>query len=244
MRYLFVAFMWLLLLSSLTIADSGSFEGRGESVYPLNNTQVEMVAETVYIHKITKLKWRAECAFWFYNTGDDCMIQMGFPDFPSGIDEGKREWRYNHGSIKDFTCSMDDTVLGYKLKLGLTNPIDSTLPEYPRVYVWDASFKKDQVRKVYNTYTFEGDIDGYYQTIQYVLKTGALWKDSIGTGVIRIDIDSLDRKYISKIKPEGYSYSGNSIEWKFTELEPKEDISIQFNRDRTHNKTTHAPHPR
>lgn len=234
----------LLALSTYVQADSGSFEGHGESVYPLYNTQVEMVAETVYIYKITNIKWQAECTFWFHNTGDDCVVQMGFPDFPSGIDEGKRAWRYNHGSIKDFACSMDDTTVRYELKLGLRNPLDSTSPEYPRVYVWNASFKNNQVRKVYTSYTFKGDLDGYYQTIQYVLRTGALWKGAIGTGVIRVDIDSLDRTCIEKVRPEGYSYSGNSIVWKFTQLEPDEDISIQINRYRALKKPTDAPHPR
>jgi hypothetical protein len=209
--------------SSIASADDSEFWGEGETVWPVENNEIEMVAETIRVQP-GENRWDAECIFVLRNTGKEMEVQVGFPDQTGWEPEAEPK----NGTIRNFRCYVDGREITVEHKKGIGNPLNPEL-QYPFAYVWKMHFKKGQKRIVKNTYTFGGlHIAGGEEVLTYVLKTGALWKDKIQSADIIFDLGQRDPGFASSIKPSGYLTAGHKLHWVFKDFEPKDDIEISL----------------
>ena len=208
----------------LASADDGFFAGEGETVWPVDSKEIEMVAETVIV-KPGITGWDADCIFILKNTGNETVAQVGFPDM---VEEGDGA-DTNKGTIENFRCFVDSEEVQVEHKLAVQNLLKPEL-NYPFAYIWKMSFKKGQIRKITNTYSFKGiGISDGSVSLIYILKTGSLWKGTIKSAVIEFDLGKFDPELCYSIKPSGYEIEKNKIIWSFSDFEPAEDIDIYFN---------------
>jgi hypothetical protein len=199
LKFIYVGAFLLLFFISTTSADDTEFAGEGETVWPIESKEIEMVAETVLVQP-AEIGWDANCIFILKNTGESTEVQVGCPDV---TDEGPGA-DLTEGTIKSFRCFVDGKEVQVEHKAGINDSLNSRLT-YPFAYVWRMSFKKGQVRAVRNTYNFGGLYisDGTIE-LTYILKTGALWKGKIGVADIIFNLGKLDPRFTNSIKPPGY----------------------------------------
>ncbi len=206
---------------SIVSADDTEFAGEGETVWPIESKEIEMVAETVLV-KPGKVGWDANCIFILKNTGESTEVQVGFPDVTNegpGAD-------LTEGTIKSFRCFVDGKEVQVEHKAGIQDSLNSRIT-YPFAYIWRMSFKKGQVRAVRNTYNFGGlyRSDGTIE-LNYILTTGASWKGKIKSALIVFDLGKLDPRFTNSIRPPGYTIKDHQISWTFKDFEPEADIEI------------------
>ena len=242
----FLAF--LLILFCYSKADDGFFRGEGATVIPMNNEQIELVKETVNIHRVTigyNKYWVADCEFVFRNTGPKVEVQMGFPDYPKGaitnfkslVDDSVVETGYKEVVIKDIDSLVDLDSLGFKW-----------------VYTWKVDFSEGEMKTLRSCYEFIGGIfqgvpyllsghceksiwyedgkppgGGYGGTskLVYVVQTGALWKGKIDTADIYVNLGGIHPANWVFVCPFGYTYKDSVVEWHFRDFEPQDNITIE-----------------
>ena len=222
-------FTCFLSTTSICLADDGFFGGEGETVWPLTSKQIRMNSEEVNIKPILTngfiTKIEVECIFHFVNTGNEAEVTVGFPNlYYDGVDQDR-----SRGTINDFKCFVDNQPCMVQIKTGVQNPVYPKMV-YPEVFIWKVHFAEGQHRFIKNTYNFRGSgtSDGNVY-INYILKTGALWKGSIGSAIISIDIKGLDKDFITIVKPKGGKITGDKIRWILTNFEPKDDLEVIYN---------------
>jgi len=223
LKFIYCVLFFLFFFPAIAFGDDAEFEGEGETIWPIENKEIEMVAETVIV-KPAGEQWDATAIFILRNTGGKTKLQVGFPDM---VNES-RDLDLEKGTIRNFKCYIDGKEVRVKHKTGIKNALN---PEryYPYAFVWKMSFKKGQTRIIRNTYTF----GGYHNTsgdeiLTYVLKTGALWKDKIGVADITFNLGLHDPGFASSIKPSGYIIEGNKLHWILKDFEPKDDMEISL----------------
>ncbi len=173
-------------------------------------------------------KWKVECTFIFSNSGKETDVLMGFPDSPERQDEEDSTW-YDKGKITDFYCEVDGEEIDWEVKSGTKNPSDPSLEKYQRVYVWPVRFRAGQKRIVKNRYSIETSWDSYWGSVYYILKTGALWKGTIGEGTVKIvPFGGRFVPEFSSINPKWYKIKSDTVIWHFKKLEPEEDIWFSY----------------
>ena len=226
MRLKLICLLVLVLTLSLfseILADDTVFEGEGETVWPVENKEIEMVAETVMVRPGQK-GWDVDCIFVLRNTGEAAEVQVGFPDLPkrSPGDE------YGQGTIENFRCFINEEPVQVEFKKSIQSPLDSSL-KYPYAYIWTMSFKKRQTTRVTNSYSFKGMFSSNGLIwLRYVLKTGTLWKGKIKKAILEFDLGEIDPRFVTSIRPSGFVIRKNKIRWTFSDFEPKEDIEITY----------------
>ena len=218
--------VWLVVGLGITAcANDASFGGRGNTVYPLQNNQIKMVSEKVYVTEVEvkDVGWQVECSFVFHNTGKETIVQMGFPDArgSGGV------W-----TIRNFKTYVNGKPVNVTAKEG---EINKELPDlkYEKVFVWDVSFKANETKQLKNTYSFGKSFSSEdVHWIDYVLKTGALWKGNIGKADITIEFIPLPgvnlADFVYGITPRSYSIKENKIFWHFSDFKPDTDIHISY----------------
>ncbi|NIA10929.1 MAG: hypothetical protein GWP10_14675 [Nitrospiraceae bacterium] len=211
----------LLLLNSFTAvsyADGGPVYQAGLNVIPYHNDSIEMEKEDLFITffegKAGRYTDRAsdnakvQAKFVFKNTGNETEQKIGFP---FGIPRIKSKFRFIEPMVK---------VNGKVVKAELVNP------KYDSPWlIFTVHFAKNEKKLVEVDYTVFPE-PGYFL---YVLKTGALWKGTIGE--LNIDISMQDKAiypYVISISPEGYEIQGNHIVYHLKDYEPTKNIEIEF----------------
>lgn len=112
--------------------------------------------------------------------------------------------------------------------------------------VWDMKFEAGQERRVEVSYGVPYR-PPYRPTLlqeanfEYVLKTGALWKDPIGRALIEVKFaDGLTAKNFASASPSGYAESGEGLTWDLKDVEPEEDVRIRLNLHADYGAATRA----
>ena len=204
---------------TICYSDDGVFHGAGFTVYPINEDKIKMESMQVQITK-NKDRFEVDANFIFKNTGDAKEIQMGFPD-------NKTESKGDTGSryaIHDFKVFVNNQKFEPILKEGAVNDTMQEM-EYDRVYTWLIKFGPGETKNIKNTYYFyPNDVSPDQSSLDYVLKTGSLWKDSIDKA--NLTISNLDVDLVTYIVPEGYSIENGKIIWSWENFEPEEDIIV------------------
>lgn len=216
-----VVFILLFTLST-THADDASYEGDGIDVYPLQNTDIQLVSEVITI----STGWNVHVDMTFKNHGADTTVQMGFPVFSSySPDDGEKEDDHN------FQTWVNGEKVVIAKKHGVPNPIKG-LQGFPKtVYAYSVNFKSGETKKIVHSYT----VGGYSNSIggwqfKYILRTGALWNGPIENLKIIYKTDSSWAQSLPCITPAEHESKLNGeeliLKWEFKNYKPHADLSI------------------
>jgi len=177
------------------------------TVYPINNNDIEMLAESVYIDLVDM---KADCYFIFWNTSNETLAAI--LGFPGNMDEGGD----NNVVIENFQSFVDGDPVDIETR-------DDTI-KLERWYTKKVVFMPKALKRIRDTYdiTWSGNTLGE-SWFSYVMKTGANWKGKIGKADIFIRFTCLPLE-ITKASPSNFIIKDSIIEWHFENYEPSENI--------------------
>ena len=226
----------LLLASAPTIiqADDTVYSGDGYHVYPIQNSDVQLVAETIVITDnhafvFARSKWvdrfTINVDMTFKNQGPDTTLQMGFPVLADDRD----------GELIEIDTHFLTWVNGKEVaitkKQGIPNPLKDDWHFSKTVYTYTVSFKRGETKKIKHSYNVGGsDTSVGSWELRYILRTGALWK-----GVIE-DFSLIYKTHIAKAKEiigflpreQRSVLKGKELHlfWNIKNFEPKNDFRV------------------
>lgn len=231
-------------ISSTTFADDGAFEGEGASVYPITNSDVQMVSETINIAYVPGVdgpnffksaSWNVDVTMNFVNHGLATKIQMGFPFREPFSSDDDRSDENKELPDQDPAYGFTSYVNGKKIKTitkeGVINPIFSKKYRFKKVITFPVSFKAGETKVIRHTYSVGGESysDGS-KYFNYILRTGGLWRGVIEDCKIFLEAPADVIEEFQYISPEGYTSSlkGNilQISWSFKNFKPDFDINL------------------
>ncbi len=198
-------------------ANDSAVSGVGGTVRPMeNHPSIRMVEEEIRV----KLPERTvETRFVFRNEGPATSVLMGFPEEGYGdIVPARTGFRY-------FRSSLD----GRPIKTDRRVASETNDHQYHFWWVKRVPFGRNQTRTVTNSYQSglaEDSLGNNWFT--YVLETGAPWKGKIGKARIVVDVSGLREKWPVSFKPSGYVRQGHKVIWDLRDIEPKENIHVDW----------------
>ncbi|NPV51726.1 MAG: YARHG domain-containing protein [Candidatus Methanofastidiosum sp.] len=171
---LFITFF--LTISNYAFGNDGGFYAKGNTLFPLKSTNIELKKEVLYL-TLDKAFLRVNINFTFYNPSDEQTILVGFVTPPAdGVvtDEEKK-----HPQIKDFIVYVNNELIEFNI-----TSIDSTdFKLYNKenfdgkdfIYYFPVTFKKG-INTVQHSYSYIGSFNILpIKTYDYKLTTGKLW---------------------------------------------------------------------
>lgn len=220
----------LLILFNICYSDDASIGTEGGNVYPIFNTNVQMIKERIKI-KITKNDINTTCKFWFVNKGPEDNIGMGFPALEESPSSGNK-------LVRNFKCYHN----GKEIKTSLANSVttwdnDSRYKEIKKWYSWYIEMGEGDTCLIVNKYKGDFGVTNWgWESVHYTISTGATWDGPILDGRICFDHSQLastrfipDKtfKHIdkSKIKIE---FSEDSTVFSFKNYKPQRYDSFKL----------------
>lgn len=209
----------VIFMSTTVVGDIAPPNAQGETMQPVNVTDVQMVNETVHID-LRMENATVKCSFSMMNQGENESLLVGFPVGLGWEGHGEEPYTY---PLEDFKAYVN------------SQPVETEMMDVngSQWMVWNMSFDEMEIKDVdvsywvplssYGNYGREMD---YWFT--YVLKTGAAWGGVIEEANITIDLYDIESDWITEIAPDGYIFENNTITWNFTSIEPTENIYIEF----------------
>lgn len=225
----------LLLLPSTVHADMAPpAQPPGANPEPgSEGTQVRMLAETVIIDVQLEApssslgRARVTADFSMHNTGSQ--VETMAARFPISANDGY----FNLLEITDLSVKVDG-------KNVQTRRIQGEDPYYGSDQVpwaeFEVTFPAGQDIQVRITYMIEGSGEYPYIAFNYLLSTGAGWKDTIGSAdlIVRFPYEAntqnviLDTHTGWSLTTTGGSFSGKEIRWSFNNLEPTAEDNFEI----------------
>jgi len=233
----FISLAIVVLLASMTLivrADDSVYTGDGYNVYPIQNSDVQLVAEKIVITdnyafgrgpRFGDTRFIINVDMTFKNHGPDTKLQMGFPVM---INEEVGE------SIEiktNFRTWVNGKEVAITKKQGIPNPLKGDWHFSKTVYTYRVSFRRGETKKIKHSYNVGGSLSSVKRwELQYILRTGALWK-----GVIE-DFSLIYKTHIAEAKDiigflpqEQRSMLKGKILyllWNFKNFEPQNDFLV------------------
>jgi hypothetical protein len=233
----FISLAIIVLLAStpaIVQADDTVYSGDGYHVYPMQNSDVQLVAETIVItdnqvfdRHVNKWadRFTINVDMTFKNHGSDTTLQMGFPVLVEDYD-GKLVEIETH-----FRTWVNGKEVPITKKQGIPNPLKEDWHFSKTVYTYTVSFKRGETKKIKHSYNVGGSFSsvGSWE-LKYILRTGALWK-----GVIE-DFSQIYKTHISKAKDiigtlpreQKSVLKGKELHlfWNMKKIEPENDFRV------------------
>ena len=205
-----IAFCMIFAVSSL-FANDGSFYASGNTLIPLQETQIQLKKELLKFHISDFSYMNVEIDFEFYNPGAEKTLTVGFVSPPAfgDIDEELSK----NPNISDFTVSINDENIKFQLKRMDETAFklnDEKIDGYDFVYYFPVNFKKG-VNKIRHTYRFLGGNSIETQRdFSYQITTGKRWANKqIDDFELQVHLD----KGIYFI-PATFNKNGKSADWQ------------------------------
>lgn len=228
-----VAFVTVFVLTMVcctsVYADDTSLGRTPEGVFPVNEKDVIMESEEI---TVDLEKNKVECIFVFHNTGKSKNVYMGFPGKLSHEEDGSGLTDAANLELKNFKTFVKGKELPVTYEKSTKNIDGETSGKlkYSEYYTFTVPFEAGEKVTVRNTYDFIPTYDSMGTVYSgYVLKTGAMWKDTIGSAKVTFKLGKIKPYQIEKLKPGGFKFVGNNIVWERTNFEPKYDLMIEYN---------------
>lgn len=210
----------LSLSPTAAFANGATYGGSGGNVYPVYNADVSMPEEHVRLTiEGDDASWYTstvsfECTFHLVNHGKAMLVPMGFPLVQDGFEDAAPD-----SAALNFHADVD----GEPLLLRRAND--------GAVILFGVRFRPGQERVLHVTYELPwswSDLSLYPADITYILRTGRLWRDPIGHGVVEIVSGFKAPVLAFSFTPAPTSFEGGVARWEFRNLRPEEDIRIRF----------------
>lgn len=242
----------LTVISSVTFADDGAFEGEGANVYPISNNDVQMVSETINIsyipgeynnpNNIRSSYWEVDVTMHFLNHGPPATIQMGFPfKEPYSPDYRPDDDENTDSSEEEPAYAFKSYVNGKSVKTitkkGVLNP---ELPErynFEKVMTFSVHFNAGEKKVIRHTYNVGGESysDGS-SFLKYILITGGLWRGVIEDCEITLKAPAKVLANFDDISPREHNARVEKdtvfLSWSFKNLKPDFDLELTKYGDR------------
>lgn len=235
----------LALLTSPALANDGEFYGAGATVYPVTNGAISMDTETLVIEQRGPLStyvdhWLVNVRYEFVNTTDaPVTVQMGFPEHcQRTVDDMEVESpSCKKPAIRDFTARIDEQPVKVTIKTpkkGEAGALPGTV--FDRVHTFPVSFKAKERVVVEHSYTHRGRITSpMHSGIDYILRTGGLWKGPIRDFDMRIVLkgkwgeiidENEEGKRLPKPTFEGWQGGTYQMRWQLKDFTPTADVAF------------------
>ncbi len=226
-RLVWLCFAVLLISGGVANADDAALGRRGETVYPISSQQVRMMAEEVRL-KVRPLETLVDVTFTFTNAGAAQDVLMGFPvGRPGNYERGDFE-------LHDFQTWVDGKRIPAQREKG-SKPVETPAGEdhhnldYPEWYTWTVKFDAGETHTVRNTYrAVNFHTSNGFASTGYILRTGKVWQDTIGSAVVRVSFDGVLPGEITGVSPASYRWVGEEMVWGFKDFEPNRDVQLVF----------------
>ena len=211
-NYRLIAALLLALLHWPASANDGVFHARGNTLVPLQETQVKLTKELLKFHVRDFQYMDVEVDFEFHNPGPARTLMVGFvtPPAAGDIDEAEAA---KHPKISDFTVSHNGKEIRFKItgldhtgfKIG-----DRTIGGSDFVYHFPITFEPG-INHIRHTYRFQGGASVETQRdFEYRITTGKSWANGqIDDFELQVHLDN-GIYYI----PDSFQKSGDSAPWK------------------------------
>jgi len=229
---LLLAIILLAHAAAIVQADDSAYYGDGYDVYPIQNYDVQLAAETIVITDnfafgrtppVGKGRFTINVDMTFKNHGTDTTLQMGFPVMIK--DRG--------GELVEINTYFRTWVNGKEVaitrKQGVPNPLKDDWHFSKTVYTYTVFFKKGETKKIKHSYNVSGtDFNTGRWELQYILRTGALWKGVIEDFSLIYKTHILKGKDIIGFLPQEQKsvLKGKELDifWNFKNFKPKKDF--------------------
>jgi hypothetical protein len=200
-----------------------------------------MVAEVITVSdKGGRDRFDVDVDMTFKNHGAPTTVQMGFPILEDWSDGERIEFDPH------FRTWINGEEVHISKKRGIPNPVKNYPHFSDAVYTYPVAFKQDETIKIKHHYSVGGIFDsigGWRFT--YILRTGALWKDTIENFKLIYKTSSSSVHEIECTNPpeQTREHHGEEIHfvWDFTDFKPKSDFIICGNIKREPTTDKAAP---
>lgn len=230
-RYFIVLIMvivLLLLASSSAFADDTNLGRMPDGVFPIAEHDIAMQSEDIVVDLD---KNKVHCAFTFHNTGAGKDVLMGFPGKLRDLEEDQSS-EYADITIDNFKAYLKGKSITVKHERSSSKNdlLSSETLKYSEYYTFPVSFKEGETLTVENTYDFYPTYDsmGYIYS-GYVLKTGAMWKDTIGKARVTFKLGKIKPYNLEELKWGGFRFEGDDLVWERSNFEPEYDLRVVYN---------------
>ncbi|MCK5459674.1 hypothetical protein KAI52_01000 [Candidatus Parcubacteria bacterium] len=234
-KKLFYLISFFVLSPLICFADSASIGGQGNTVKILDNNEIQMVDEVIKMVVKEKeigdeIKWNrditeVDIVYLFKNTTDKSIsVKMGFPEKMEDYEDyyiENSEQKLNDFSAYDENGNAIDIIFRNS-KEALTKGVNW--------YIYDVDFAPFEKKKIQNKYWIINSGYNNNHWFDYILETGASWKDKIEKIDVEVKFEDGRLIYdVSRIEPSGYIFNkkNNSIEWRLSNIEPTKDDNIR-----------------
>ncbi|AVM49577.1 YARHG domain-containing protein [Capnocytophaga sp. oral taxon 878] len=224
-KFLLILWLWCTCL----YANDGAFYMAGNQLVPINETDIAVRKEILYIKK-TKDFAEVSVYYEFFNPKEEKEIIVGFEaGLPSG-DATFEPVNGHHPYMYDFTVSLNNVFLPFEIayvktkayeKTGKIKPSDlnsdkkiiQSEDDFMYVYHFKATFKKGKniIKHTYR-YKLSGGVC-YYYNFDYVLTAATRWANKqIDDFTLILDMGNFQTASISK------TFFKNGNDWTFNGL--------------------------
>ena len=209
----------LFIYPSIALPNSPPLIMKGDTAFPISSGSIKLESEVIKIHygiteKHGALGHEIEVIFNFHNTSSETDLDIGFPNVASYAQKLRDFEAYDYPSMTPYET---------EIKEGGTLP-EHDLYDYNSMYTWKMHFEENEKKSVYVKYRFESQQWG----ADYILVTGALWKDRIDKIDVYVDFPEPAAFAQITASPLNYYYNGKGIEWHFENIEPDFNLFIGF----------------
>lgn len=168
--------LFILILPSFGFANDGVFYASGNTLVPLQETQVQLKKEILKFFVVDHEFMNVEVDFEFYNPGKARTLTVGFVTPPADGDVSEEEQK--HPFISNFTVNVNGRIISYKIKKMSQTSFkmgDAEREGNDFVYYFPVTFKKG-LNKIRHTYRFRGASGVELQRdFDYQITTGKRW---------------------------------------------------------------------
>lgn len=211
----------LSVIPGLLWANDAPLRSVGKAIRPREDVSVRMLTEKVEITIDNSVAY-VKCVFTLVNEGPADTVLVGFP----------RDWEKDLYDFRAWAYRVD-----FPVQDGAAEPqYGGEAGEIKWWKTFEVPFKSAGDTVQVHNYYWTLLADPLERTnadlkFRYVLRTGALWKDTIEDARITITLRNTHPDQVTQLSPEGYTRQGQQIEWHFRDFEPGGDISIQLVQD-------------
>lgn len=171
----------VVLTPNAAVANSSAYNGVGGNLLPIPERRVAMISEHISFYQGKKLRWRVEARYRFANrTKKTVKINLGFP-LIARIKHGRRRRKINPFR-HSFRVHVNGKPVPFTARPHGCNPKKARFC-YDFVHLVPVSFEPRKIVEV--TYSYHqmpsGDNSEFSWFLDYILETGALWAEPIGS---------------------------------------------------------------
>ncbi len=179
MKNLLFTILFLFTVSQNLLANDGVFYAKGNTLMPLQETQVQLKKEVLKFFVVNHENARVDVYFEFFNPGKEKTVTVGFVTPPAEGDVTDEAAKFPF--ISNFTVNVNGKIIKSKTKrlkettFTLERKEDESSKEDYFVYYFPVTFKKG-LNIIRHTYRYRGG--GSVELLRdfdYQITTGKLW---------------------------------------------------------------------